>query len=724
MTTQQQALIGVNNAFTPSNAAQATALAGVNAAFAPTVPTTAPTGTTSTTDPAATPTPVASSTTAAGHYNSTIVPGINDASTASANAASIRAANKANAAAGLIPADQANSNTFVTPQPKPTPPPTTPTSPLDQALNQADPGNQWVYDTTTGAKTQQPTNVPLTANQTTTDLVNAPAVATAQTATTNIKQYADGTYGVFDSTTGAYLGQGNQKYFNAAQQQQKADADMTSIENGTYPLTPDQQGTLDSIRSYYAKLIDNQTQANTSLTNAVTGQNYMTGIAGSYIGVDKINKTISDGALKIQQLNDEMNAKLAAAKDAIKAGNIDMVQKAYNQFTDTVNAKQKILDQMHQDALQAVKDKQAEQDKQDQLIATQNNETDASIRSAIANAAQNGATSDQITAMKQALTNHDFAAAVSAGGDALQQMSGDFADYPQYKKDALANGVTPLDPTTWLAKKQATDAKQKSNEAYATAFAAEKGRSDAAAQEDNANGSILQPVTSQSGITYNVPANVAPYVKISPSGVKYIDVSALSAAEKGKIQKAAYNNGVNPIPVITDPSAALDVQNIADATAKLQDMKSAFDGVTADSAAARDTYYAAAITMANKLQTDPNAVGLDIYQDAALDILKAMSGTKGFRGGTSMVNAVKASFPTRTDTQAVVDTKIANMQKLIDDRQTSLIGNPSTGDQAIIDAVNVKNKPTGDLINSILSTNTAPPQSSANFWSSIITPQK
>ena len=36
MTTQQQALAGVNSAFTPSNAAQATALAGVNAAFAPT----------------------------------------------------------------------------------------------------------------------------------------------------------------------------------------------------------------------------------------------------------------------------------------------------------------------------------------------------------------------------------------------------------------------------------------------------------------------------------------------------------------------------------------------------------------------------------------------------------------------------------------------------------------------------------------------------------------
>ncbi len=219
------------------------------------------------------------------------------------------------------------------------------------------------------------------------------------------------------------------------------------------------------------------------------------------------------------------------------------------------------------------------------------------------------------------------------------------------------------------------------------------------------NDSVIFTISTSSGSPSSSHViGIAPYVKISPSGVKYVDASSLSASEKGKLISTAFNNGKNPIPVITDPSVSLDVQNIADATLKLKDMKSAFDGVATDSAAARDSYYAAAITMAAKLQTDPNAAGTDIYQDAALDILKAMSGTKGFRGGTAMVEQVRSTFPQRTDTQPVIDTKIANMQKLINDRQTGLIGSPSAGDQHIIDAKNAESDLT-DSINSVKITN-------------------
>ena len=457
------------------------------------VPTTAPTGQTSTSNPV--PTPVVSAQTAADHYNNTVVPAVNDASTASANAASIRAANKANAAAALIPADQANSNTFVTPQPKAPPAPVQTMSPADQAAAdiaaQPDPGNQWVFDKTTGAKTQQPVNTPLTTNQTTTDIVNAPAVATAQTATTNIKQYADGTYGVFDATTGQYLGQANQQNFQDAQGQQKAKADLVSIQNGTYPLTADQQGTIDSITSYYNKLIDQQNTDNANLTGGTTVAQNLYGIGGTQIAIGAIQKTISDGALKIQQLNDEMNSKIAAAKAAIKSGNIEAVQAAYNDFTEGVNAKNTILKQMHDEAIQAVKDAQDEADKKAQILATKNDQIDNDIRSAIANATKNSATPDQLTAMKQALTNHDYSAAVSAAGDSLQEMSGDFADYPQYKKDMLARGLTPADPTIWLAQKKAQDAKDTTNEAYSTAYAAEKGRG-AAANADGGYGGTTQ----------------------------------------------------------------------------------------------------------------------------------------------------------------------------------------------------------------------------------------
>jgi len=81
-----------------------------------------------------------------------------------------------------------------------------------------------------------------------------------------------------------------------------------------------------------------------------------------------------------------------------------------------------------------------------------------------------------------------------------------------------------------------------------------------------------------------------------------------------------------------------------------------------------------------------------------------MSGTKGFRGGTSMVQQVKDTFPQKTDTTAVVNQKIDNMQKLINDRQTGLIGKPNASDQAIIDAKNSEANLTTNL-NNIKTTN-------------------
>lgn len=472
---------------------------------------------------------------------------------------------------------------------------------------------------------------------------------------------------------------------------------LTQMQNGTLPLSPDQQTQIDATKVLFQ-------QAHDAL--ALTNKNYISGVGQTQVSnglerysplmaMGEVQDAVTSSAQKLAELDAKNAQALGQLRLSFLTNNMDMAQKAYTAFQDYMKQKDDTLTNLADTAqkhLDTIVSQQQQQEQIDNAKAEQAkndtyNQITKPIQDIATEAAKNGATKDILTKINGAT---DVASAINAAGDSLQTATGQLGDYLQYKRDAQANGQPTESYDVW---KTADDKKQeqlKVSEAYGTAFASAKGK---AAGEAAATGgsSSMTPVAGSNGVVYNVPADVAPYVKISPSGVKYVDASALSAAEKGKIITEAYNNGVNSIPVITDASANLDVSNIADATLKLQDMKNAFDPQVAGSAAQRDLYYAGAIKMASALQTNPAATGLDTYQDTALDILKAMSGTKGFRGGSSMVDSVKASFPQKTDTQAVVDQKIANMQKLIDDRQVSLIGKPSTSDQLLIDNNTAKN---------------------------------
>lgn len=465
---------------------------------------------------------------------------------------------------------------------------------------------------------------------------------------------------------------------------------------------------ISDIKNQYQKLIDMQTKANDASNAATTNFAIMSG-RGVASSDDNIHAEITSGINAISDLTDKENAAIHQAQAAGNQNKYKLQEQINTQIEQIRKEKTDAINKVNDSIVQATKDVQTAKDK-----------VTSDINTILEDYYKNGGNDPKVIAQIKGATTQQ--GAIDAAGSALKTMTGDFADYPQYANDAKANNVPVLSATDWLAKKQKTDATNKANEAYATAFATAKGKSAGEVAAAGANGGLL-PVTSTNGVTYNVPASVAPNVKISSNGVKYIDASSLTPAEKGKLTTAAYNGGVNPIPVITDPSKSLDVSNIEDANLKIADMKATFDSIGADSATQRNLYFAAAQTIAKALQTNPNVVAADVYQDAALDILKAMSGTKGFRGGASMVDQVKETFPKATDTKDVIDQKIANMQKLIDDRQVSLIGKPSVGDQAIIDAVNQKKQAatssTPDLINNILGGN-ASPQSSASFWSSLI----
>ncbi len=470
----------------------------------------------------------------------------------------------------------------------------------------------------------------------------------------------------------------------------EVDKAITSITNGTTPLNAGEQAQIDGLKQQYQTLIDNTKLSNIGSQGLGNIRGYQTG-SGEYdpsFQVKTIGSIITAGANKVADLNTKMASAVAQLTQGFQSNDITNIKSAYDSYKSAVTERTTALQKVIDDTQAAIKNAQAQQQHVQDGIDTIATE-----------AAKNGASPDVLAKINAAGSVAD---AVNAAGDSLQTGTGQLGDYLQYKRDAQSSGLVPVDYGTWKAKDDARQSALKSSEAYATAFASAKGKAAGeAAATGGTNGTL--PVAGDNGVVYQVPAAVAPYVKVAPNGVKYVDASGLSPTEKATLIKTAYNGGNNPIPVITDPSFALDVSNIQDATLKLKDIKEAFDGMTAGSPAARNFYYAAAMTMAKKLQTNPDAAASTVYEDAALDILKAMSGTKGFRGGASIVEQVKSTFPTVTDTQATADQKIENMQKLMDDRLTGLVGKPTASDQLLIDHKNAENNITTN-INSLKTT--------------------
>jgi len=515
---------------------------------------------------------------------------------------------------------------------------------------------------------------------------------------------------------------------------------VSSIQNGSTPLNAGEQAQINGLEQQFQQLINTQGLVNTNNTNTAQIRGFQTGVAEFDRGfqAQTIGSIITAGANKIASLQTQEASAVASLTQSLQNNDIANLKTAYDAYDAAQTDVQNGLKAVIADTQQAMKDAAVQQvmasgvtNPKDILAALQaNGHTDISssdIASTISNlspdaanilqvaqtAQKNGASPDVVKAimasktiadalvaagnsaslpdinsvLKTAVGNNapqsvidaiknstSLSDALSAAGQYTSTLTGDMGQYLQYTQDATKAGQVPESYTTW-------ENAQTYNKAYATAAGTAAGKN---AGTPSGFSGATSPVTSPLGLVYNPPASIAPYVAFASNGVKYVDMSAFKGtpteanAAVADAQAAGYK-------VITNKNIALDIQNIADATSKLQTIKSAFDGITTDSAAARDSYYSAAITMAKELQTNPDAAASGVFQDAALDVLKAISGTQGFRGGASMVQAVQSTFPSNTDTKAVADQKIANISKLMTDREQALVGTPSASDKLLID---------------------------------------
>ena len=220
---------------------------------------------------------------------------------------------------------------------------------------------------------------------------------------------------------------------------------IQSIQNGTFPLTPNQQAQLDSTTNRYKQLIAEQKIANQNYTSGVTISGISSGRQryAPEIAFGQIMGSISAGIQKISKIEGDMSDALSKLKDGFDTQDYKLINDQYDKLTSLLKGKSDAVSKMAtaaQDHLDKVISQNQAQQKIDQ-DAIQNEATNklANARlsweekSKAVDQALANATLDQKAKADLETTRHNQATeAIAAGTLALARA-----------KEAFAQGVLP-----------------------------------------------------------------------------------------------------------------------------------------------------------------------------------------------------------------------------------------------------------------------------------------
>lgn len=302
-----------------------------------------------------------------------------------------------------------------------------------QIVDNPDAGFQFVYNKSTGERTQMPIGQTTQNGFTNVDVKNAAGVESAQdTNGTVFKKFNDGTYGSFNPS-GEYQGPATNQDFQGAKRSTELRSKMDQVIDGTYPLTPGQQSQIDSIKAQFQDLISKQYVANQNFTGGTTVAQNLYGIGGTQLGMGNIQTSINDGLAKIADLNSKMVKAVSDMQAGFQNDNTEQLQSAYKLYDDSAKQRQAQIDKWQKDVKDVAAAEKAQKDK-----------VDGEIRSLMVDARKNGASPEVLAKMNQALEKGDFEGAVNAGGDALLKAEGIVGEYNNYKRDSIARGQVPV----------------------------------------------------------------------------------------------------------------------------------------------------------------------------------------------------------------------------------------------------------------------------------------
>lgn len=222
-----------------------------------------------------------------------------------------------------------------------------------------------------------------------------------------------------------------------------------------------------NVQNSYQQLIQQQQRTNNSSQGSLEALLFKSGAAQNASGVGALQSQMSYGLSQISDLNNKEQNAILQAQQAGQNQDYQLQDKINADIQATRTEKQAAVSKLN-DQVTAANQKLA-----DQAFQTQQATTTA-INGILADAAKNGVTDPAtLAAIGNAKTVQD---AITAAGNSLQVMSGDFQDYPEYRKDMLTQGLTPLNATDWLAQDKAKTEQQKISEAYGTAYAAAQAK--------------------------------------------------------------------------------------------------------------------------------------------------------------------------------------------------------------------------------------------------------
>lgn len=269
---------------------------------------------------------------------------------------------------------------------------------------------------------------------------------------------------------------------------QQAIDTITGIQNGSIPLSPGEQAQIDGLRAQFQQMISDQEKVNKSSQGLANVRGYQKGAAeyDPTFQVKTIGAIITAGAAKISDLQTKEASAVAALTQSFRDNDIKGVQDAWKIYQDASKNRQDALQKTVDDTAKAIKEAQ------DAKIAADKAYYDTvtkPINEAVSDAAKNGAPPAVLAAMRN---GQDVGAAINASAGYLQNATGDLGEYLAYKRQSDATGKVAASYDDWLQAKKASDAAQKSSEAYSSAYGAALGK---AAGEKAAGVSALKPLT-------------------------------------------------------------------------------------------------------------------------------------------------------------------------------------------------------------------------------------
>ncbi len=256
---------------------------------------------------------------------------------------------------------------------------------------------------------------------------------------------------------------------------------LNQIANGTFPLSPDQQAQLNALQAAWESTITAQRGANETYSNAYGMASARRGGEYDPLGAaGDAQRAMSVGINAIKGLQAAETEALANMRQGFMDNNFKAVTAAYNAYLGHEKAISDNLKTMYDENVAAQDKADAKAEKIEKDIYDQVTQP---IQSISLEAAKNGASQDIIDQINSAKTVQE---AIAAAGDSLQTATGVLGDYLQYKRQAVAKGLTPMDYQNYKDNEDKKASQLKISEAYSTAYASAKGKNAADAEADAA----------------------------------------------------------------------------------------------------------------------------------------------------------------------------------------------------------------------------------------------